>query len=130
MLPLTAWTLSVVFPSTPGLPGLDQIDPKPLLRQLSRQAPFTIRATLWTAVIVFCLTPVLTVGVPLPAFLLPRKLLDKHANKLAKHPNYLIRQTMLMIKTIGGLVWGAAPEVRQRLHMPVYGPDPGTWRQS
>jgi hypothetical protein len=37
---------------------------------------------------------------------------------------------MLMLKTIGGLVWGAAPEVRQKLAMAAYPADPGTWRQS
>ena len=72
MLRLTAWTLAVVFPSTDALPGLDKIDAVPLLKKLREEAPLSIRATLLVSVLVFCVTPVLTVGWPLPAFWLPR----------------------------------------------------------
>ena len=141
MLRLTAWTLAVVFPSTDALPGLDKIDAVPLLKKLREEAPLSIRATLLVSVLVFCVTPVLTVGWPLPAFWLPRHQLDAHAAKVAAHPNYLIRQTMLMLKTIGGLVWGAAPEIRTRFAMDrehldpaqkgdYYTGDTGGWRKS
>lgn len=141
MLRLTAWTLAVVFPSTDVLPGLDKLDPVPLLQKLRAEAPFTIRIALLASVVVFCLTPVLTVGWPLPAFLLPKKLLDEHASRVAGHSNYLIRQTMLMLKTIGGLAWGADPQVRAHFAMDrghidpnkqgdYYTGDTGGWRQS
>jgi len=130
MLQLTAWTLARVFPTTPGLPGLDTLDARPLLRRFNAEAPFTIRAALWASVVVFNLTPLLTLGIPLPAFLLPASRVDAHAQKLATSPFYMIRQTMLMLKTIGGLAWGAAPEVRQKLAMPIYPEDSGRWRQS
>ena len=130
MYSLAAWTLGVVFPSTPTLPGLDRIDPTPLLRQIDREATWTIRATMWASVLVFCATPLLTVYLPLPAFLLPKGLLDRHANALATSRFYLIRQIMLMLKTIGGLCWGAAPEVRARLTMPLYPADTGGWRRT
>jgi hypothetical protein len=35
---------------------------------------------------------------------------------------------MMMVKTVGGLVWGAAPEVRAALQMAPYPPDPGRHR--
>jgi hypothetical protein len=130
MLQLTAWTLAVVFPSTPQLPGLDTIDSKPFIRQLHSEAPFTIRATLVVAVLLFNLTPLLTLGIPLPAFALSKARADEHAQRLSASPVYLLRQIMLMLKTIGGLVWGAAPDVRQKLTMPAYGEDSGGWRKS
>lgn len=130
MLQLTAWTLAVVFPSTPQLPGLDTIDSKPLIRQLNREAPFAIRATMLTSVLLFNLTPVLTLGIPLPAFALSKAQVDKHALRLAGSSFYLLRQIVLMLKTIGGLCWGASPEVRQRLTMPLYEADSGGWRRS
>ena len=128
MLKVIAWVLAVTFPSTEALPGLDRLDVLPFLRQFWREAPLLIRLALLGSVVVFIATPVATVYWPLPAFLLPRQKLDVHAHKLATHRWFLLRQVMLMIKTIGGLPWGAHPEVRAKLAMPVYGADPGTWR--
>ncbi len=130
MLHLTAWTLARVFPSTAALPGLDAIDTKPFIRQLAREAPFTIRATMWASVLLFNLTPLLTLGIPLPAFLLSPARVDLHAQRLSGSPIYLLRQIVLMLKTIGGLAWGAMPEVRGRLTMPIYPEDSGRWRKS
>ena len=130
MLQLTAWTLAVVFPSTPQLPGLDAIDSKPFIRQLHSEAPFTIRATLLASVLLFNLTPLLTLGIPLPAFLLSKARVDEHAQRLSGSPVYLLRQIMLMLKTIGGLCWGAAPTVREKLTMAAYAEDSGGWRKS
>ena len=130
MLQLTAWTLAVVFPSTKALSGLDTIDTKPFLRQLNREAPFTIRATLAVSVLLFNLTPLLTLGIPLPAFLLSPARVDLHAQRLSVSSLYLLRQIMLMLKTMGGLCWGAAPEVRQQLTLAAYPADTGHWRQS
>ena len=36
---------------------------------------------------------------------------------------------MTMIKTMGGLCWGADEQVRRGLDLPPYGPDPGTFRR-
>ena len=130
MLQLTSWTFARIFPSTAALPGLDTFDSKPFIRQLHREAPFTIRATLIVSVLLFHLTPLLTLGIPLPAFLLSAKQVDAHAQRLSMSNIYLLRQIMLMLKTIGGLCWGAMPEVRQKLAMPVYPEDSGRWRQS
>ncbi len=130
MLQLTAWTFARIFPTTAGLPGLDAIDARPLIRQLTAEAPFTIRATLWVSVLLFQVTPLLTLGIPLPARWLSDARVDEHAQRLSVSNVYLLRQIMLMLKTIGGLCWGAAPEVRQKLSMPMYEADSGRWRQS
>lgn len=128
MFKLAAWALAATFPSTAHLPGLDRIDTLPFLRQLSRESPLLIRLAMFGSVMVFHLSPLLTIGIPLPAFWLPRARLDRHVMKLATHRIYLLRQTMTMVKTIGGLVWGAHPDVRRALAMTPYQPDPGTWR--
>jgi hypothetical protein len=128
VLSLVAWVLARIFPSTEALPGLDRIDPRPFLRQFRREAPLLIQLALLASTIVFVLTPLVTVYWPLPAFLLPKSKVDQHAHRLATHRWFLLRQVMLMLKTIGGLPWGAHPEVRAKLAMPAYGVDPGTWR--
>jgi hypothetical protein len=47
---------------------------------------------------------------------------------MATHRIYLIRMAMTMLKTVGGLIWGAEPQLRAILHMPAYPADPGTYR--
>jgi len=128
MLKLCAWALATTFPSNSVLPGMDRLDPLPFLRQFRREAPFIVRLTLYLSVLVLLLTPILTMGIPLPAVLLSSARLQRHVAKLSVHRVYLLRQTMLMVKTIGGLAWGAHPEVRKALRIPVYAVDPGTWR--
>lgn len=128
------WTFLVVsalrttFPSTQKLPGLDRIDPTPHVRLILAQASWTLWAGTIGSALAYHLLPVATVYWPLPASLLPADVRDRHAHRMATHSWYGIRMIMMMIKTIGGLVWGAAPEVRSQLAMPSYPPDPGTHR--
>lgn len=128
MLKLATWALTVTFPSIDALPGLDRADPRPFLRQFEREAPLLIRMTLYLSALVLLLSPIVTMGIPLPAAWLSRPRLEKHMHRLATHRVYLLRQTMLMVKTVGGLAWGAHPDVRKALALPAYAADPGTWR--
>lgn len=121
------WTLAAVFPSTDRLPGLDRLDTDATLAEFMA-APAVIRAGLLGSTLAFLLCPLLTIGWPLPAFLLPRDALDRHAAAMSSSRIYLLRQAMLMLKTVGGVLWGGHPEVRAKLGLPLYGPDPGTFR--
>mgnify|MGYP006935356491 CR=1 FL=1 len=123
-----AWALAATFPSAEGVPGLDTLDVGDGLRQLRREAAPLFKLGLYGSVLAFIFTPLLTVGWPLPAFLLPRAALDRHAAALSDHRFYVLRQAMLMVKTVGGALWGAHPTVRQHLGLAAYGPDPGTFR--
>ncbi|MBL8922479.1 MAG: hypothetical protein JNJ54_26750 [Myxococcaceae bacterium] len=77
---------------------------------------------------VFHFTPLLTIFVPLPAFLLPKGLLDRHAAGITTTSIYLLRQAVFLVKLPGGLCWGADPQVRKLIALPPLGTDPGTWR--
>ncbi len=123
-----AWVLAATFPSSGDLPGLDSLDVRPSLRQLQREAAPVFALGLYGSTVAFLLCPLLTVGWPLPAFLLPRRVLDRHAHAMAGHRFYLVRQAMLMIKTVGAALWGAHPAVRSQLGLAAYEPDPGTFR--
>ena len=127
--PLCAWTLAATFPSTTLLPGLDRIDARPFVDRLRRESPVTIRFVMYASALVFLLTPLFTIFVPLPAIWLSAAQLDRHAQALSTHRLYLLRQSMLMVKTLGGLCWGADPGVRAAFAMPAYKPDPGTWQK-
>ena len=126
---LIAWVPAALFPSTDGMPGLDQIDTRPKLDRVLADAPFVFRVGLYGAAMLFLVSPILTVYLPLPAFLLPRKWLDKHAYRLSTHPIYVVRQSTLLIKSVGALMWGADGSVRERLGMVPLPEDPGTWRR-
>ncbi len=128
------WTFLVVsaltpcFPSTPLLPGLNSQAATPAVRELLRRANWTLRAGTLGSALAFHLLPILTIGWPLPALLLPKAALDRHAHAMATHRIYLIRMAMTMLKTVGGLIWGAEPQVRALLSMAAYPADPGTHR--
>ncbi len=120
--------LAAIFPSTDGIPGLDRVDATPTIRSFLSEAPWSIRLAVYGSALAFVLTPLLTIGWPLPSLLLPRGRLDEHAYRLAGHRSYLLRQAMLMLKTVGGVAWGGHPEVRAALQLPAYDDDPGTFR--
>lgn len=120
--------ISAIRSTFPGNDQFPAVDPAPLVAQMWRESPPLMRLAMAGSALAFHLSPLLTVYVPLPAFLLPAGLRDRHANALASHPLYLLRQSMLMVKTVGGLAWGADPTIRRRLAMQPYPPDPGRHR--
>lgn len=121
--------LGATYPGTQSLPGLDPSRLDAFLGRLAREAPWTLRRALDVCVLLFLISPPLTVHRMRPALLLPAADLDRHAHALANHRTYAGRQCMAMIKTVGGLCWGADTEVRRSLGLPAYGPDPGTFRR-
>jgi hypothetical protein len=68
------------------------------------------------------------VGLPVPAFLLSKKKLDRHARKLAVSRFYLVRQLIFLVKMMAGFCWGADPQVRRAFNLAALPPDPGTLR--
>ena len=129
MAAVITWVLSVVFAGAGELPGLaDLPDATARVRKMLAESPGSFRLVLYGATAVFIAGPILTVGWPLPAFLLPAAKRDAHAYRMSVHRAYLVRQAMLMLKTVGGLVWGGHPDVRAALALPAYSDDPGTFR--
>ena len=126
----TRYAVTTLFPSHGELRGVHMDQLRPFLIQFHREAPLIMRIGLLLSVFVFTITPILTVYVPLPVFLLPKSLRDKHANKIATSNIYLVRQTGLLIKMIGGMCWGQDPVIRKHFHMAPLKADPGTWRDS
>jgi hypothetical protein len=129
MLRLWAWVLGVIFPSSDALPGLDRPEvTTPALAQIRRDAPLLFWLGFVGSGLLFVVSPLITIGWPLPAPLLPRDACDRHAAAMAGHALYPMRLAMLMLKTVGGAIWGGDAEVRLRLGMPAYPTDPGTFQ--
>ena len=123
------YAMRMMMPAEGSLPGVQDTQLVPFLRELRRDAPFTIRLGLILGSWLFVFGPLFTIFVPLPAFLLPRKWREKHAQRATAHPVYLFRQAVLLVKMFAGLCWGRDPAVRARFDMAPLDPDPGTWRE-
>ena len=122
--------LSTLYPRTDNLPGVADTGLDEFLGRLRREAPLSMRIALIFGGIFFALSPVLTLGLPVPICFLSERLRDKHAYKIATHSNYIIRQLVMLLKMTASLAWGADPQVRAKMGLEPYPPDPGTWRQT
>lgn len=118
------------YPRTETLPGVSDTGLDAQLDQLRTEGPPILWLTLVLAALLFAITPLFTLGVPLPAFLLPKTWLDRHAHRLATTRLYLVRQAMLSLKVAASLAWGKDPNVRAALGLSAYGPDPEEFRVS
>src|SRR5262245_59383939 len=121
--------MRALYPAAAGLPGIDETGIEAFLREYRRDTTRLLWAGVVLGAAIFALTPIFTLGIPLPAFLLPRRALDRHALRVTSSRFYLVRQAVFLVKMVAGLCWGAHADVRRRLALPAYPPHPGTWRQ-
>jgi hypothetical protein len=119
-----------MFPAEGDMPGVADMDAAAYVRKLRAESTFTYWVGVVVGALVFIAAPVITIGWPVPAMLLPAATLDRYADRVAGHPIYLVRQAMLLLKLNGGMLWAAHPTVRAAFGLPAYPPDPGTFRQT
>lgn len=122
--------MCALYPRTDGLPGLEDTGIDEFLARFRRETTLTMWMGVLLGAFVFHMTPLFTVFVPLPAFLLPAGLRDKHAHRLATTSIYIVRQAVMLLKLPAGLCWGRDPKVRAKFSMAPYASDPDTWRTS
>lgn len=116
------------FPPHDGIPGIADADLDDFLVRYRREVALPMRLGIQFAVVLYTLSPLFTVRRPVLASMLSPALRDVHAHRIATSRLYLVRQAMFLLKTVGGLCWGAHPRIREALGLPAYGPDPGTFR--
>ena len=119
-----------MLPNHPHLVGAAETGLEDYIREFMAETNWMTWIGVVASSIVFMLTPVLTIGYPVPAILLSAKSLDKHAHRLASHRIYLLRQSTFIVKMLAGFCWGSSPQIRQQFNLTPYPPDPGTWRTS
>lgn len=119
-----------LYPRTETLPGVADTAIDQQLSQLRTEGPPILWFTLVLGALIFTLTPLFTLGVPLPAFLLPAKWLDRHAHRIATTRFYYVRQAMLGLKVAASLAWGKDPAVRRAIGIAPYADDPESYRVS
>jgi hypothetical protein len=125
---LVRFALVAFFPRDGDLPGLAELGVDAKVAKLHRETTPLFWLGLVGAALFFQLSPILTVRQPLLAVWLAPEDLDTHAHRIAGSRVYAIRQTIVLLKIVAGIFWGESPEIRGFLHLPPYGPDPGTRR--
>ena len=125
---LVRFALVALFPGDGDLPGLAELGVDDKITAIRRDSTPLFWLGLVGAALFFQLSPILTVRRPWPAVWLEPEQLDLHANRIATHPSYLIRQIMMLLKLVGGLFWGESPEIRAAMALPPYPADPGSRR--
>ena len=121
--------LADLMPSGGAMPGVLETDWDGFVERYAREAPRQVWLGVVAGALVYTVTPILTVGRPVPATRLSPELKDVHADRITQHPVYLVRQAVFLLKLSAGFAWGAHPSVREKLGLEPYDPDPGTWRQ-
>jgi hypothetical protein len=127
---LIAATMADLMPRGADLPGCADCDPHGFLRRLRRESDPLFFLGLVLGTLFYQLAPVLTLRLPVPAVLLSERLRARHAQRMAAHPSYVVRQAVSLVRLSAGLCWGMDPAVRAHFALPPYGPDPGTFRRS
>lgn len=121
--------MRALYPRTDALPGMDDVEPRAFLAQYRREASRLMWVGLLAGTWAFVWSPLLTVYWPVPSFLLPAKVLDRHACRVTYSRIYLLRQAVFLVKLAAGLCWGQHARVRATMAMEPYPNDPGTFRE-
>ncbi len=121
-------TITALYPRTPTMPGAEDCGLDAFLEKFHAESTPLVWLGAIAGALVFQLTPLFYVYVPLPACLLPTSLRERHAQRVTATDVYLIRQALFMVKFVAGLCWGADPKVRAKFALPPLPADPGTWR--
>jgi hypothetical protein len=127
---IVRFALCALLPPVEGLPGLVDTNVTAFVREILHDSTWIYWLGLVGGCVLFVVAPVITIGVPLPAFLLPKATLDRYADRVAYHPLYPVRSAIFLIKMSAGMGWGRDPHWRQALQLPPLGREPGTWRTS
>lgn len=117
-----------LMPPTDGLPGIVDTNIDAFLAQTRREVPALVWITVLLGALTFVVSPLITVYVPLPTFLLPATLRNTHAERVYGRVPYPPRQAMFLLKMYACMCWGQDPLVRERFALAPYPADPGTYR--
>ena len=118
-----------LYPRTEHFPGIADFDDTAFIARFRRESSGLLWLGVVAGMVLYVLTPIFTVFVPLPSFWLPARLRDRHARKIVGARFYLPRQAVFLLKMVAGLCWGAHPSVRQKLGLPPYPADPDEYRR-
>jgi hypothetical protein len=127
---LIKFAMCTLMPKSDALPGIRDTHVDQFLRRMRREAEGLYWLGLVVGAVVFMITPIVTVYLPLPACFLPKKLLARHAERVVAHRIYTVRQAVFLVRLSAGMCWGADEHVRAAFALGAYPEDAGTFRTS
>jgi hypothetical protein len=127
---LIRFAMCVMMPPIDGLRGIGDTRVDDFLRRMQREAEPLYWLGLVVGAVVFMLSPIVTVYLPVPAVLLPEKLLARHSERIVSHRIYILRQAVFLVRLSAGMCWGADQDVRASFALSPYPGDPGSFRRS
>ena len=130
MIWLLCFAMRAMMPRTETLPGIADTDIEGFLRRMRRESEGIYWLGMIAGAVLFTITPLVTIGLPVPAFFLRGRLLERHTDRVLSHRLYLLRQGVFLLRFSAGMCWGADPNVRAAFALPPYPVDPGTFRTS
>jgi len=120
--------MATFYPRSERFPGIEDMGLDAYIARYRRETAPLMWLGFVLGTVLFHVTPLFTVYVPLPAFWLSAATRERHAQRLVGSPIYLVRQPIFLLKMVAGLLWGADPRVREALALQAYPDDPGTRR--
>ncbi len=120
--------MCAMMPGGGTLPGLTAEEAHAYAQRVRAESDWLYSLGLCLGAVMFAITPIITLLIPLPSFLLPARLLDRHAERVVGHRSYLIKQAVFLVRLNAGMCWGASAHNRSALAQPAYPDDPGTYR--
>jgi hypothetical protein len=126
------WLLKSVMcdmmPPAAGLPGVADTEIDAFLAKVRAETTALVWLGLCAGAALYALTPLLTVGRPLPSFLLSPEKREQHADRITSTKIYLLRQSVFLVKMYACMCWGQHASIRRSMALAPYPLDPGTFR--
>ncbi len=129
MKTITIFALNEVMPPHDDMPGIVDTAVDDFLTEFKAHAHFIMRLGLFAAVWVYVLSPVFTLGIPLPVFWLSEKKRMEHLKRYSNSKNFVFAQLWMLLKMIAGLCWGKDDKVRAYFGYAPYLPELGEFRK-
>ena len=118
-----------MMPARDDLPGLEREPLDSYLRRFLAEANAATILGVSLAAMVFLVSPLITIGIPLPSCWLSEQQVDRHAHKVSTSPLYLVQQAIFLLKMYAGFAWGEQQAVRESLALAPYPAHQPAWRQ-
>ena len=119
----TRWgeaAMTTIFPGSreEGLSGIDTMGLPGFLLEVMRYLPFRAALGMRVAIWLVALAPLFVLGRGTTIARLSARDRERVVGALASSPVYFVRSLVLILKTMGALLYGGDPSVRARLMAP------------
>ena len=96
------------YPRTETFPGIEDTGLDDFIVRFRQESSWLFWLGIVCGTAIFHATPLLTVFLPVPAFVLPARLREKHAQRIVSSRIYLLAQAVFLLKLTAGLCWWPA----------------------